>query len=187
MQRVRDDGSLLPYEPASPTAVPPIDASAVQAITINDYWTGLSSAAPISAVFRLQPATDCFTGTAQFSVAAWSSAGAINRSVPITVPLPVMEHFLDLLESAPLDVETYKPVMYMTDSYPELTIAVRGQVAPIEFCSESQGDQHIPWRVFVRGQFVTYAGTPAQALDLLDPYLAREVEEEVIDQARNRE
>lgn len=183
LYRVSDDGALLPYEPANASTVPRIDPSAVRTIMIVDSWTGLSPAAPIKALFRLQPATDCFTGTAEFSVGGYSGA-AINRSVPITVPLPVMGEFLDLLESTPLEVGDYKPVMDHTDDYPTLRIAVRGKAGLVEFTSQSQGEQHIPWRVQLGGPdaFVTYAGTPAQALDLLDPYLGRAVQKEMIDQ-----
>jgi hypothetical protein len=36
-------------------------------------------------------------------------------------------------------------------------------------------------------QYVTYADTPAQALDLLDPYLGREVQETLFDLALARD
>jgi hypothetical protein len=172
---------------SSAVAVPPIDSSAVQVITINDSWDGLSPAAPIRAVFRLQPATDCFTGTAQFSAGGYSGA-VINRSVPITIPLPVIEEFAALLQSTPLAVGDYKPSISHTDDYPAITIAVKGEADSLQFYSESQGDQHIPWQVSIagRGVFVSHSGIPAQALGLLDPYLAREVEEELIDQAQDR-
>ena len=52
---------------------------------------------------------------------------------------------------------------------------------------QSQGSRHIPWSVTVgRDQYVTYSDTPLQALDLLDPYLAREVQQELFDLALAR-
>jgi hypothetical protein len=67
-------------------------------------------------------------------------------------------------------------------------IAVEGRAGDLEFATESQGSRHIPWRVGVgQDQYVTYADTPAQALDLLDPYLAREVQEALFELALARD
>ena len=186
LQRVDDDGNLLAYEPASAIEVPPIDSSAILTITIADYWTGLSPLAPIEAYFRLEPTTDYFSGMAEFSVAGYTDA--ITRSVPISVPLAVIEELLALLESTPLEVGKYKPLFNHTDDFPAITIAVEGRAGDLGFASESQGSRHIPWRVVVgQDHYVTYADTPAQALDLLDPYLAREVQEALFDLALARD
>jgi len=166
--------------------VPAIDRSAVQAITIHDFWDGLSPAAPIRAMFRLKPATDCYAGTAQFSVAGYT--GEIRESAPITVPLPVIEQFFELLESTPVKEGEYKPTMIQTDAYPEITITVESKAGNLRFYTTSQGDEHTPWQVSISGQgvLVTDAGTPAQALKLLDPYLARSVEDRMINEAHGR-
>jgi hypothetical protein len=186
LHRVGEDGNLLTYEPSNAVAVPAIGPSATVAITIQDSWTGLSPLAPIEAWFRLEPATDYFSGTAEFSVAGYTDA--ITRSVPITVPLAVIEEFLALLESTPLEVGKYKRLFNHTDDFPSIIIAVECSAGDLGFASESQGRRHIPWRVVVgQDQYVTYADTPAQALDLLDPYLAREVQEALFDLALARD
>ena len=186
LQRVDDEGNLLAYEPASAIEVPPIDSSAILTITIADYWTGLSPLAPIEADFRLQPTTDYFSGMAEFSVAGYTDA--MTRSVPISVPLAVIEELLALLESTPLEVGEYRPVFNHTDDFPSIVISVEGGAGDLGFASQSQGSRHIPWRVVVgQDHYVTYADTPAQALDLLDPYLAREVQEELFAQALARD
>lgn len=186
LQRVGEDGSLLPYESADASEVPPMDASTVLAITIADYWTGLSEVAPIEADFRLQPATDSFSGMADFSVAAYTAA--ITSSVPISVPLEVIDELLALLESTPLETGEYKPVFNHTDDFPAISIIVDGREVDIGFASTSQGSRHIPWRVEVgRHHYVTYADTPLQALDLLDPYLARDVQDALFDLAEQRD
>jgi hypothetical protein len=186
LQRVGDDGNLLAYEPASALEVPPIDSSAILTITIADDWTGFSPLAPIEAYFRLEPTTDYFSGMAEFSVAGYTEA--ITRSVPISVPLAVIEELLALLESTPLESGKYKPVFNHTDDFPAIMIAIEGRAGALEFASSSQGSRHIPWRVVVdQDQYVTYADTPAQALDLLDPYLAREVQEALFDLALARD
>jgi hypothetical protein len=185
-QRVDDDGNLLAYEPARAIEVPPIDSSAILTITIADDWTGLSPLAPIEAYFRLEPTTDYFSGTAEFSVAGYTDA--ITRSVPISVPLVVIDELLALLESTPLEVGEYKRLFNHTDDFPSIVIALEGRAGDLAFASESQGSRHIPWRVVVgQDHYVTYADTPAQALDLLDPYLAREVQEELFDLALARD
>jgi hypothetical protein len=186
LQRVDKDGNLLDYQPASAIDVPPIDPSAILTITISDQWTGLSPLAPIEAQFRLEPMTDHFSGMAEFSVAGYTNA--LTRSVPISVPLAVMEELLVLLESTPLELGEYQPVFNHTDDFPSVMIAVEGGAGDLEFASTSQGSRHIPWRVMVgQDHYVTYADTPAQAFDLLDPYLAREVQEELFDLALARE
>jgi hypothetical protein len=186
LQRVGEDGDLLAYEPSNAVAVPAIGSSATVVITIQDSWTGLSPLAPIEAQFRLEPATDYFSGTAEFSVAGYTDA--ITRSVPITIPLAVIEEFLALLESTPLEVGKYKRLFNHTDDFPSILIAVEGRAGDLRFASESQGRRHIPWRVVVgQDQYVTYANTPAQALDLLDPYLAREAQEALFDLALARD
>jgi hypothetical protein len=186
LQRVDDDGNLLAYEPASAIEVPPIDPSAILTITIGDHWTGLSPLAPIEAQFRLEPTTDHFSGMAEFSVAGYTDA--ITRSVPISVPLAVIEELLALLESTPLEVGEYQPVFNHTDDFPSIMIAVEGRAGHLGFASQSQGSRHIPWRVMVgEDHYVTYADTPAQALELLDPYLAREVQEALFDLALARD
>jgi hypothetical protein len=186
LQRVGEDGDLLAYEPSNTVAVPAIGSPATVVITIQDSWTGLSPLAPIEAWFRLEPASDHFSGTAEFSVAGYTDA--ITQSVPITVPLAVIEEFLALLESTPLEVGKYKRLFNHTDDFPRIIIAVECRAGDLEFASESQGRRHIPWRVVVgQDQYVTYADTPAQALDLLDPYLAREVQEALFDLALARD
>jgi hypothetical protein len=186
LQRVDEDGDLLAYEPSNAVAVPAIGSSATVVITIQDSWSGLSPLAPIEAWFHLEPATDHFSGTAEFSVAGYTDA--MTRSVPITVPLAVIEEFLALLESTPLEVGKYKRLFNHTDDFPSILITVECRAGDLGFASESQGRRHIPWRVVVgQDHYVTYADTPAQALDLLDPYLAREVQEALFDLALARD
>ena len=186
LQRVDDDGNLMAYEPTSAIQIPPLDSSAILTITIADYWTGFSPLAPIEADFRLEPATGYFSGTAEFSVAGYTEA--ITRSAPISVPLAVIDELLALLESTPLEVGEYRPVFEHTDDFPAIKIAVEGRAGGLEFASESQGSRHIPWRAMVgRDQYVTYADTPVQALDLLDPYLARDVQQALFDLALARD
>jgi hypothetical protein len=123
---------------------------------------------------------------AEFSVAGYTDA--ITRSVPISVPLAVIEELLALLESTPLEVGKYKPLFNHTDDFPSIIIAVEGRAGDLGLATESQGSRHIPWRVVVgEDHYVTYADTPAQALDLLDPYLAREVQEELFNLALVRD
>jgi hypothetical protein len=186
LQRVGGDGNLLAYEPPDPVRVPPIESAGILTITIRDSWTGLSPLAPIEAYFRLEPTKNCFSGMAEFSVAGYTDP--ISRSVPISVPVAVIEELLAVLESTPLEVGQYKPLFNHTDDYPNIIIAVEGKADDLEFASDSQGSRHIPWRVVVgQDHYVTYADTPAQALDLLDPYLARDVQEALFSLALARD
>ena len=186
LHRVGADGNLLAYEPPSSVEVPGIALEDILTITILDNWTGLSPLAPIESSFRLEPATGFFSGTAEYQLAGYTEA--VSRSVPISVPLAVMEEFLALLESTPLEEGEYKPLFSHTDDFPSIAIVVEGKTGDLGFATESQGSRHIPWRVEVgRDDYVTYADTPAQALDLLDPYLARDVQEALSDLVLARE
>ena len=142
LQRVDNDRNLLAYEPASVIGVPPIDPSATLTITIGDYWTGLSRLALIEAQFCLEPTTDHFSGMVEFSVAGYTDA--ITRSVPISVPLAMLEELLALLESTHLEVGEYQPVFNHTDDFPSVMIAVEGTAGTLGFASESQGSRAYP-------------------------------------------
>jgi hypothetical protein len=186
LHRVDEDGNLVPFAPARPIEVPPIDASALEAISIVDGWTGLSPLAPIEAYYRLEPTNGHFSGMAEFSVAGYTEA--MTRSVAISVPLAVIEDLVALLASTPLEVGKYRPVFSHTDDFPNISIVLESRDGDLGFSTKSQGSRHIPWGVVVgRDQYVTYADTPAQALDLLDPYLARDVQEALFDLALSRD
>ena len=90
-----------------------------------------------------------------------------------------------MLESTPLEEGKYEPSILHTDSYPTMSIAVESKADHLRFYSESQGDKRTPWQVTVPGAgvLITHAGAPADALSVLEPYLAREAQEEMIDQA----
>lgn len=90
-----------------------------------------------------------------------------------------------MLESTPLEEGKYEPSILHTDSYPTMSIAVESKAGHLRFYSESQGDKRTPWQVTVPGAgvLITHAGAPADALSVLEPYLAREAQEEMIDQA----
>jgi hypothetical protein len=186
LHRLDEDGNPLAYEPPNPIGLPSIEVADILTITILDNWTGLSPLAPIEAHFRLKPTPGFFSGMAAFSVAGYTDA--ITRSAPISVPLAVIEEFLALLASTPVEVGEYRPLFSHTDDFPAILITIEGSTGDVAFASESQGSRHIPWRVLVdQESYVTYADTPAQALDLLDPYLAREVQEALFDLALARE
>jgi hypothetical protein len=186
LHKVGEDGSLLAYEPSSPIAVPPIELANVLTLTILDGWTGFSPLAPIEAAYRLEATPDDFSGMAEFQVAGYTDL--LTQTAPVSIPLAVVEELLTLLESTPLEKGTYKPLFSHTDDFPIVRIAIEGRSGDLEFATESQGSRHIPWRAVVgRDEYVTYADTPAQALDLLDPYLARDVQEALFELALERD
>jgi hypothetical protein len=84
----------------------------------------------------------------------------------------------------PLISGPYRPTYLHTDDYPSIKIAAettRGQVA---FFTQSQGARHTPWGVLVGDTpFVVAGDEPQQALDLLGPYLKRDVFKDVQEEA----
>jgi hypothetical protein len=186
LQRLDGGGNLVAYEPASAIEIPPVEASSLLTLTIVDYWIGYSPLAPIEADFLLVPGDGAFVGTAEFSAGAFTEA--ITRTAPISVPLAVIEEVLALLGSTPAEKGTYKPLFNHTDDFPKVGIGVESGDAGLTFTSASQGKRHIPWQVFIgQDEYLTYADTPARALDLLDPYLARDVQEALFNLVMERD
>ena len=79
----------------------------------------------------------------------------------------------------------YQPNFEHTDDYPEISIRlVYGKAQTIEFYTTSQGDENIPWEVTYNGKsYVVNSGEPAQALEIIKPYLAQDILEKLVKEA----
>ena len=165
------------------------DFSDAYSITILDTWMGFSPIAPIKALYIIEEDTweNCFEGAALFSVGHEYHA-ARRTAVTINVPVKAVESFLKKLATARPEKGVYEPSIQWTDDYPKITVRVcygRGQV--IEFATRSQGEAHIPWQVIHAGKaYVVNSGGPAQALQQLAPYLARDVLRQMTEQESSR-
>lgn len=159
--------------------------STAKFITINDTWSGLSPVAPMSASYSLGQAGDYFEGGASFSVGGYFGDTKTDTA-SLRVPNKVVHDFLQKLSGVRPVPGEYEPKMEWTDDYPKITISlVLKDFQTVEFYTESQGDENIPWKVTYNGQsYIIDSGIPAQALDLLLPYLAQDKLQNLIKQVK---
>jgi hypothetical protein len=157
------------------------ELSTAYSITIIDNWDGLAPDAPINSLYTLKNPTEHiedgqFQGSALFSVGG-NFADTKKETAQISVPKDVIQAFLQRLSEVSPENGTYQPFMEHTDDYPEITIRVLyGNAKTIEFYTTSQGDEHIPWKVtYNSNSYVVKSGIPMQALEILKPYLAQDV------------
>lgn len=183
LQEVDADGVVQAAEFPDALTMPAIDASAVTSVTIVDSWTGLSPLAPIEASYHLTASADGLVGLAAFSVAGYRDP--ITATAAISVPVLVFEEALAELAGTPLEEGPYKPLINHTDDYPTISMTFMASGQAIQFYTQSQGPDHIPWKVVIDGQeFVTYADNPSRAMQILEPYLAPATLASLIEQAQ---
>jgi fermentation-respiration switch protein FrsA (DUF1100 family) len=155
------------------------DLTTAIAIRIQDDWNGLSPNAPITARYALMLVGGVFSGSADFSVAG----GAKTASTDAVLPPEVAEEFLKTLAGSPVKVGDYVPLIEHTDDYPSLSIEIDLGTEKVLFFSQSQGADRTPWGVTFGGEtYVVDSDAPARALRVLEPYLSREIIQELIDE-----
>ncbi|HLF02599.1 MAG TPA: hypothetical protein VI547_11525 [Anaerolineales bacterium] len=155
------------------------DLTTATAIHIQDDWNGLSPDAPLSARYTLVLIDGVFSGAADFSVAG----GAKTASTDAVLPPEVAEEFLKTLAESPVKNGDYVPLIEHTDDYPSLVIEIDLGTEKVLFFSQSQGADHVPWGATFGGEtYVVDSDAPARALKVLEPYLSREIIQELIDE-----
>jgi len=157
-----------------------ISITDLQTVHIQNHWMGLSRIAPIKADYYLNLTADgTLTGTATYSI----THDEITETVDITIPADVIDTFIDKLESAKLQRGTYTPFSQWTDDYPSLAININTVNTIISIYSTSQGEFHVPWGATIDGtDYIINSTIPAEALDILTPYLKQDVQEAMIDE-----
>ncbi|MBE2234040.1 MAG: hypothetical protein IAE85_11145 [Anaerolinea sp.] len=182
LTRAGPDGRAEPYQPVDAISLAAIDSGKVISVSIVDSWTGLSPLAPIEAHYSLDADADGLTGMAHFSVAGYTAP--ITATAAISLPLGAWQEALAVLAGTPLEPGPYLPLFTHTDDYPTVALVIATADQVVRFESQSQGQDHVPWRVTVDGQeHVTYTDSPARALQVLKPYLAGHVLESLMNQA----
>jgi hypothetical protein len=98
-----------------------------------------------------------------------------------------MNNFLSRLSRARLFEGEYVPSLPRMASYPSISIEIEVGNETITFFTRSQGKDHTPWGVTIRGEtyVVVSSDVPAGALEEdLEPHLKREVLEELLSTAK---
>jgi hypothetical protein len=168
------------------TAVAPLsDVAGATAFRLRNDWAGLSTASPITILYSVTKGADeSFTGTGEFSIAG-GTPKVVTSTESIAIPADVASAFLQKVAAFPIKEGTYTPAITHSDDNPLLTITVDtpGE-GTLTVYSQSQGDQHIPWGASIAGRdYVIDSPAPAEAIALLDPYLKREVRQQLIDES----
>ncbi len=161
-------------------------------IRIKDEWEGYGPFSPISAFWDLHRVQDGFSGTAAFRAQPhysllWSrpdlEGKVFTDRADIAVPLGSVNNFLSRLSRARLFKGEYVPSLPRMASYPSISIEIEVGDETVTFFTRSQGKDHTPWGVTIRGEtfVVVSSDVPARALEEdLEPHLKREVLEELL-------
>jgi hypothetical protein len=159
------------------------DLNQVQTIRIRDEWNGMSPIAPLGATYELERAGDHFAGTANFTVGG-RGGKPLQASEAVELPQEAVQTFLQTLASAPLMEGAYEPNITHTDDYPSIYVELELETGPVAYFSQSQGEGHVPWGAEFNGKtYVINSDAPAKALAALEPYLKREVLDQLKEQA----
>jgi hypothetical protein len=154
--------------------------TAVKSITIQDNWTGYSNLSPIQVNYQLTFQNGALIGTGNFSIASQQN-NYQAQAIPIEIPIPVTQAFFQKLKEIQLIEGHYSPNIQKTDDYPSLSITLDTRRETIEIFSQSQGKEHIPWSAYMRDkEYIIESGIPAEALAIIEPYLSKDVLENLI-------
>lgn len=157
-----------------------------QSIAIDDVWNGFNRAAPIEAHYALQRGADGFAGHADFSAGRSYPGGPKQARADIVIPQAAIDKFFAALTQTPLHLGPYAPTRRHTDDYPDIAITLAVDGREIVFASQSQGKERMPWQVKIDGrEYVCESGQPAAALELLAPYLKRDVLNAILEQLKH--
>ncbi|CAG0928289.1 hypothetical protein TFLX_00819 [Thermoflexales bacterium] len=152
------------------------DVSQLRSIHIQDNWMGISPISPTVVSYTLQNQGDYFGGQAFFDIRGLSTTQSI------TIPIEKVDSFLKTLATAPIEEGEYIPTFRYTDDYPDIRFHMRFISETVEFSTGSQGKDHSPWRVTVDDKmYISSSHIPMQSFAILEPYLARDLLNQMID------
>lgn len=145
-----------------------------ESILIDYSWTRPEGRVQES--YELRPADDGFLAEEV------RDDGAPVEGEAALIPASEVETFLAQLAEAPILVRNYVPRVVRSNDYPSITVEIRTGRERIVFFTRSQGIGHAPWAVESNGEvYVVPDDTPARALQVLDPYLGRDLGSRAVD------
>ncbi len=157
------------------------DVSQLQSVHIQDDWMGLSPTSPTVVSYTLQNHGDYFGGQAFFDIRG------LSATLAITIPVERVDSFLKTLATAPIEEGEYEPLFQWTDDYPNIQFQLSFISKTVVFSTGSQGKDHSPWRVAVDDKTsISSSRIPMQSFAILEPYLARDLLNQMIDQRRHQ-
>jgi hypothetical protein len=154
-------------------------ATVLQANTveIHNDWNGYSDITPILRHYKLRLEQQKLIGNAHVAVGGYGAAG-INQqqTTKIAIPAAVSAKFLATLSKTPIQVGNYQPKIDRQDDYPSIQIKLQIDRQQVIFSSQSQSSNYVPWKVTIKQDnrttaYISNSALPAQALQILNPYL----------------
>ena len=146
-------------------------------VDISNDWNGYSDITPIIRRYKLRLKQQELVGNAHIAIGGYGAAGVRQQQTTrVKIPAAATAKFLATLAKTPLQVGVYKPAIVRSDDYPRIEIQVQLDRQKTTFSSESQGVGNAPWRVTVvrdnrQQEYISNSTVPAQALQVLNPYL----------------
>ena len=163
-----------------------------ETVEIRNDWNGYSDITPILRHYKLRIEHQKLVGNAHVAIGGYGAAGIHQQQTKrVTIPAAVTTKFLATLAKTSLQVGSYKPISDRTDDYPSIEIKLKIDRQQVIFSSQSQGNNYVPWKVTViqankTTSYISNSAIPAQALQILDPYLDRQGIDRIIQQRRQK-
>ena len=163
-----------------------------ETVEIRNDWNGYSEITPVLRHYKLRIEHQKLVGKAHVAVGGYGAAGIHQQQTKrLTIPAAVTTKFLATLAKTPLQVGSYKPPIDRTDDYPSIEIKLKIDRQQVIFSSQSQANNYVPWKVTAIQadktiSYISNSAIPAQALQILDPYLDRQGIDRIIQQRRQK-
>ena len=146
-------------------------------VEIQNDWNGYSDITPILRHYKLRREQQKFVGNAYVAVGGYGAAGIHQQqTTKVAIPAVVGTKFLTALSKTPIRVGKYQPKLDRRDDYPSIRIHLQSDRQRVTFSSQSQADNYIPWKITISQdnhtkEYISNSPLPAQALQILNPYL----------------
>jgi hypothetical protein len=163
-----------------------------ETVEIANDWNGYSDITPVLRRAKLRRERQELVGNAYIAVGGYGAAGIHQQqTTKVKIPAAVTAKFLAMLSKTPLQTGIYRPSISRTDDYPHIKIQVKINGQQVIFSSESQGSDYVPWKIVLSKKntttaYISNSPFPAQALQLLNPYLDRQGIDRLIQRRRQK-
>jgi hypothetical protein len=177
---------------SQPLTTLPSLTSVMQASTVeiaND-WNGYSDITPILRHYKLRRHQQQLVGNAHIAVGGYGAAGIHQQqTTKVAIPAAISAKFLTTLSKTPIRIGRYQPKLDRRDDYPSIKIQLKIDRQQVTFSSQSQAINYIPWKVTIERdnrttEYISNSPLPAQALQLLNPYLSSPGIDQIIQRRR---
>ncbi|MCY7335164.1 MAG: hypothetical protein LH613_02950 [Chamaesiphon sp.] len=161
-------------------------------VEIHNDWNGYSDITPILRHYKLRIKQQKLVGHAHVAVGGYGAAGVHQQqTTSVKIPAAVTTKFLAALAKTPLQVGIYQPKIERTEDYPSIKIKLESDRQQVIFSSQSQASNYVPWKVTVTQAnkttaYISDSDLPAQALQILNPYIDRAGIDRIIQRRRQR-